>query len=181
VLNQYHAGLGAVIFEHEGTLERYMGDGLMVLFNDPLPCPDPAARAVRMAVAMRHCVADLTGLWHKKGHRLGFGIGIAKGFATLGRIGFEGRFDYSAIGTVCNLAARLCAKAADGQILIDAKVAEETATLVELEEVGLVALKGFAEPVPAFNVRALKPSAPMVPVPSQADGHAPSAVAHTLP
>ena len=110
VLNEYHTGLGALIFAHEGTLERYMGDGLMVLFNDPLPCPDPAERAVRMAVAMRDCVAGLAGRWQEKGYRLGFGVGIAQGEATLGRIGFEGRLDYAAIGTVCNLGARLCAE-----------------------------------------------------------------------
>ncbi len=165
VLNEYHAGLGALIFEHEGTLERYMGDGLMVLFNDPLPCPDPAARAVRMAVAMRRCVADLAGHWQRKGHRLGFGIGIAEGIATLGRIGFEGRFDYSAIGTVCNLAARPCAEAADGQILIDGLVAAEADALADLEPVGMLSLKGFAAPVPAFNVRALRTIGEAIPTP----------------
>ena len=156
VLNEYHAGLGALIFAHEGTLERYMGDGLMVLFNDPLPCPDPAERAVRMAVAMRDCVAGLTGQWQKKGYRLGFGVGIAQGEATLGRIGFEGRLDYAAIGTVCNLAARLCAEAADGQILIDGLVAKAVAVLADLEPVGPLTLKGFVAPVPTFNVRAMR-------------------------
>jgi adenylate cyclase len=156
VLNEYHAGLGALIFAHEGTLERYMGDGLMVLFNDPLPCPDPAERAVRMAVAMRDCVAGLAGRWQEKGYRLGFGVGIAQGEATLGRIGFEGRLDYAAIGTVCNLAARLCAEAADGQILIDGLVAEAADVLADLEPMGPLMLKGFAAPVPAFNVRAMR-------------------------
>jgi adenylate cyclase len=156
VLNEYHAGLGALIFAHEGTLERYMGDGLMVLFNDPLPCPDPAERAVRMAVAMRDCVAGLAGRWQEKGYRLGFGVGIAQGEATLGRIGFEGRFDYAAIGTVCNLAARLCAEAADGQILIDGLVAAAVDVLVDLEPVRPLILKGFAAPVPALHVRTMR-------------------------
>ena len=165
VLNEYHAGLGALIFEHEGALERYMGDGLMVLFNDPLLCPDPAARAVRMAVAMRRCVTDLAGHWQQKGHQLGFGIGIAEGVATLGRIGFEGRFDYSAIGTVCNLASRLCAEATDGQILIDGSVAAKVGALAVLEPIELLTLKGFAEPVAAFNVRNLKAIIQIVPSP----------------
>ena len=112
VLREYHAVLGALIHKHEGTLERFLGDGLMVLFNDPLRCPDPPVRAVKMAVEMRDAVAELTAGWRKHGHELGFGMGIAHGYATLGRIGFEGRFDYSAIGTVVNLAARLCSQAA---------------------------------------------------------------------
>jgi adenylate cyclase len=156
VLNEYHTGLGALIFAHEGTLERYMGDGLMVLFNDPLPCPDPAERAVRMAVAMRDCVAGLAGRWQEKGYRLGFGVGIAQGEATLGRIGFEGRLDYAAIGTVCNLGARLCAEAADGQILIDGLVAAAVDALVDLEPVGPLTLKGFAAPVPALHVGTIR-------------------------
>jgi class 3 adenylate cyclase len=155
VLNEYHAGLGKLIFAFEGTLERYMGDGLMVLFNDPLPCPDAAARAVRMAVAMRACVADLAARWQQQGHHLGFGVGIAEGEATLGRIGFEGRFDYSAIGTVCNLAARLCAEAADGEILVDTTVAGAVAGLAALAPMRKLTLKGFAEPVPAVNVLGL--------------------------
>ena len=172
ILNEYHAGLGALIFAHEGTLERYMGDGLMVLFNDPLPCPDPAERAVRMAVAMRNCVASLAGQWQEKGHRLGFGVGIAQGEATLGRIGFEGRFDYAAIGTVCNLAARLCTEAADGQILIDGPIGAAAEVLAVIEPVGPLVLKGFAAPVPAFNIRALKMIGPLSSAsdPRQADG-----------
>jgi class 3 adenylate cyclase len=172
ILNEYHAGLGALIFAHEGTLERYMGDGLMVLFNDPLPCPDPAERAVRMAVAMRNCVASLAGQWQEKGHRLGFGVGIAQGEATLGRIGFEGRFDYAAIGTVCNLAARLCTEAADGQILIDGPIGAAAEVLAVIEPVGPLVLKGFAAPVPAFNIRTLKMIGPLSSAsdPRQADG-----------
>ena len=122
VLREYHARLGTLIHKYEGTLERFLGDGLMVLFNDPLHCPDPSVRAVRMAVEMRAGVAGLAAGWRKHGHELGFGMGIAHGYATLGRIGFEGRFDYSAIGTVVNLAARLCSQAQAGQILIDPKV-----------------------------------------------------------
>ena len=111
VLRQYHAALGELIFRHEGTLERFVGDGLVVLFNDPLPCPDPSARAVRMAIEMRARVAELAEGWRRQGHELGFGVGIAQGYATLGRIGFEGRFDYAAIGPVANLASRLCDEA----------------------------------------------------------------------
>ena len=109
VLAEYHRALGELIYRFEGTLERFTGDGLMVFFNDPIPVDDAAERAVAMAVAMRDRVADLAAGWHRRGHDLGFGIGIAQGFATLGRIGFEGRFDYAAIGSVTNLAARLCA------------------------------------------------------------------------
>ena len=111
VLREYHDGLAGIINAYEGTLERFAGDGVMVLFNDPLPCPDPCVRAVRMAVEMRERVAELAVEWRKLGHDLGFGVGIAHGYATLGRIGFEGRFDYTAIGPVVNLAARLCAEA----------------------------------------------------------------------
>src|SRR5262249_47941364 len=113
VLRQYHETLGQFIHQYEATLERYAGDGVMVWFNDPIPCRDPCARAVRMAVKMRAAVAQLVAQWSRQGHELGFGIGIAHGYATLGRIGFEGRFDYAAVGTVVNLAARLCSQAAD--------------------------------------------------------------------
>ena len=119
VLREYHAALGNLIHKHEGTVERFAGDAIMVLFNDPLPCPDSNLRAVQMAVEMREQVGQLVQKWRKAGHELGFGVGIAHGYATLGRIGFEGRFDYGAVGTVVNLAARLCADAKDGQILID--------------------------------------------------------------
>ena len=118
VLGDYHRAMGSLIFQFEGTLERFAGDGMMVFFNDPLPCPDPAARAVRMAVAGRERVRELTEAWRKRGHQLDLGVGIAMGYATLGKIGFEGRFDYGAIGTVTNLASRLCDEASAGQILI---------------------------------------------------------------
>jgi adenylate cyclase len=156
VLREYHARLGALIHKHEGTLERFLGDGLMVLFNDPLRCPDPPVRAVKMAIEMRDSVAELTAGWRKHGHELGFGIGIAHGYATLGRIGFEGRFDYSAIGTVVNLAARLCSQAQAGQILIDPKVYAAVETLTETEPAGELTLKGLSRAIKAFNIAGLR-------------------------
>ena len=155
VLREYHAALGALIFRFEGTLERFAGDGLMVFFNDPVPCADPSARAVRMAVAMRQRVGELTGIWRKHGHQLDLGVGIAQGYATLGKIGFEGRFDYAAIGTVTNLAARLCGEAAGGQILISQRVYADVEAFAMAEAVGELSLKGFVKPVPAFSVREL--------------------------
>jgi adenylate cyclase len=156
VLREYHAALGELIFQFEGTLERFAGDGLMVFFNDPVPCPDPAARAVRMAVAMRQRVGELTETWRKRGHQLDLGVGIAQGYATLGKIGFEGRFDYAAIGRVTNLAARLCGEAAGGQILISQRVCAAVEGLAVTEPVGELSLKGFVRPVPAYAVCALK-------------------------
>ena len=154
VLREYHETLGKLIHKYEATLERFAGDGLMVWFNDPLPCPDPSVRAVRMAVEMRSGVASLAGKWRKHGHDLGFGVGIAQGYATLGRIGFEGRFDYAAIGTVVNLAARLCSEAGDGQILIDRKVQAAIETLAVTEPAGELVLKGLHRAVATFNVGA---------------------------
>ena len=153
VLREYHRALGALIDKFEGTVERFAGDGLMVLFNDPLPCAAPWARAVQMAIEMRDEVAKLAASWRTHGHDLGFGIGIAHGYATLGCIGFERRFQYSATGTVANLASRLCDHALNGQILVDAKVHAEAGALAELESVGELDLKGFRRPVKAFNVR----------------------------
>jgi adenylate cyclase len=156
VLREYHETLGALIHKYEGTLERYAGDGLIVLFNDPLPCPDPSVRAVRMAVEMRDAVAGLTSKWSKYGHDLGFAVGIAYGYATLGRIGFEGRFDYAAIGTVVNLAGRLCEEARDGEILVDAKVYASVEGIAEAGPADELLLKSFQRPVRVFNVTALK-------------------------
>jgi adenylate cyclase len=155
-LKEYHTCLGALIHQFEGTLDRFAGDGVMVLFNDPLPCPDPSVQAVRMAVAMRDGVTDLARQWRKLGHELGFGIGIAHGYATLGRIGFENRLDYSAIGSVVNLASRLCGEARSGQILVDGKVYAAIEELAEIEPLGELALKGFHRAVQAFNVKALR-------------------------
>ena len=156
VLREYHTALGEVISEYEGTLERFTGDGLMVFFNDPIPCDDPPERAVRMAIAMRDKVADLALSWHRRGHSLGFGVGVAQGFATLGRIGFEGRFDYAAIGSVTNLAARLCSEAQAGQILITQRVMSATEDVVVAEHVGDVALRGFSRPFTVFGITGYK-------------------------
>ena len=155
VILEYHAALGALIFQYEGTLERFVGDGLMVLFNDPVPCPDPAVRAVRMAVAMRDQVGALSAKWSKRGHDLGFGVGIAQGYATLGQIGFEGHYGYGSVGTVCNLSARLCADALAGQILISRQVQDAVAAIAKCEPVGELVLKGLRRPVAAFNVAGL--------------------------
>ena len=156
VLRQYHEALGELIFRHEGTLERFVGDGVVVLFNDPFPCPDPAARALCMALEMRERIAELSQTWRKHGHELGFGVGIAQGYATLGRIGFEGRFDYAAIGSVSNLASRLCDEAADGEILISQRALAAVEDLTEAERVDDLTLKGFVRPVPAYRVHCLK-------------------------
>jgi class 3 adenylate cyclase/CheY-like chemotaxis protein len=156
ILGEYHAALGDIIHRFEGTLERFLGDGLMVIFNDPVPCPDPAERAIRMALAMRDRVIAMTEQWKKRGHELGFGIGIAQGYATLGRIGFEGRFDYAAIGTVPNLASRICAEAKSGQILISQRVLGAIEHIADAEPLGAISLKGLAKPTPIHNVRGLK-------------------------
>ena len=156
VLREYHSAMGNLIFRFEGTLERFAGDGLMVFFNDPIPCPEPAAKAVKMAVAMRECVAGLTESWRKRGYQLDFGVGIAEGYATLGKIGFEGRFDYAAIGTVTNLASRLSDEASPGQILISQQVQAEVEELVDAEPLGELTLKGLHRPVMTYNVIQIK-------------------------
>jgi adenylate cyclase len=154
-LREYHEVLGKLIHKYGATLERFTGDGVMVWFNDPLPCPDPCQRSVNMAVEMRARVAELAADWRRQGYELGFGVGIAHGYATLGRIGFEGRFDYAAVGTVVNLAARLCSQAQDGQILIDSKVQAIVESLAATEPAGQLSLKGLRRPIAAFNVSAL--------------------------
>jgi adenylate cyclase len=151
-LREYHGALGPLVAEHEGTLDQFSGDGIMVFFNDPVPCPDPAERAVKMAIAMREAADTLTAAWRRRGRVLGFGAGIAQGYATLGQIGFADRSGYTAIGTVCNLAARLCAEAKDGQILVAQRVAVAVEQITPLEEVGELNLKGLTQPVVAYNV-----------------------------
>jgi class 3 adenylate cyclase/putative methionine-R-sulfoxide reductase with GAF domain len=158
VLRDYHGEMGRLILEHEGTLERFTGDGMMIFFNDPVPVPNPAERALRMALAMRERVQELSKKWRKRGYDLALGIGIAQGYATIGAIGFEGRWDYGAIGTVTNLAARLCGEAKGEQILASLRVVGEVEDMIETEEVGPLTLKGFHKPVPAFSVLGLKSS-----------------------
>ncbi len=158
VLRAYHAALGPIIYRYEGTLERFAGDGLLVFFNDPVPQEDATERAVRMSVDARAAVQDLMQTWSRQGHEIGFGIGISQGYATLGRIGFEGRYDYAAIGTVTNLGARLCGEAKSGQIVISQKVANAVEAVATLEDIGLVTLKGFHAPVRIHNVTGVKPS-----------------------
>ena len=159
VLRDYHAEMGRLILEHEGTLERFTGDGMMIFFNDPVVVPNPAERALRMALAMRERVQELSKKWRKRGYDLALGIGIAQGYATIGAIGFEGRWDYGAIGTVTNLAARLCGEAKGEQILVSLRVAGEVEDLIEIEEVGPLTLKGFHKSVLAFNVLGMKSNA----------------------
>jgi class 3 adenylate cyclase len=155
VLREYHAQMGRIIMAHEGTLERFAGDGMMVFFNDPIQVPDPAARAVRMALEMHGVLGPLTAQWRKRGFELDFGAGIAQGYATIGAIGFEGRWDYGAVGTVTNLAARLCGEAQPGQILASQRVIAATDGLVTAQPVGALQLKGFAKPVPAYSILSL--------------------------
>jgi adenylate cyclase len=163
VLSEYHTALGELIFRYQGTLERFTGDGLMVFFNDPIPLDDPTQRAVEMALAMRDRVAELIEDWSRLGHDLGFGVGIAQGYATLGRIGYEGRFDYAAIGTVTNLAARLCGEADAGQVLVSQRVFSAVEAVAAGEPVGALELKGFSRPIRAFGVSRMINSSAEVP------------------
>jgi GAF domain-containing protein len=151
-LREYHGALGPLVSQFEGTLDQFSGDGIMVFFNDPVPCPDPAERAVKMAMAMREAAGKLIAAWRRHGCDLGFGTGIAQGYATLGQIGFSERSGYTAIGTVCNLAARLCAEAKDGQILISSRIAEAVEAVAIMEDLGNLELRGLRRPVAAFNV-----------------------------
>ena len=144
--------LGPLVSQFEGTLDQFSGDGIMVFFNDPVPCSDPAERAVKMTLAMREAAAKLIAAWRRRGCELGFGAGIAQGYATLGQIGFAERSGYTAIGTVCNVAARLCAEAKDGQILLSQRVAVAVEGTTALEEIGALTLKGLTQPVVAYNV-----------------------------
>ena len=156
VLSEYHGAVGPLIRKYEGTLDRFTGDGMMVFFNDPLPCPDAPERAARLAIEMRDSVAALIPTWARRGHRLGFGIGMAQGHATLGRIGFEDRFDYTAIGAVINLAARLCAEAADGQVLLSGRLAAAVEAMADVEDLGERSLRGMARPTAVANLCGLK-------------------------
>jgi class 3 adenylate cyclase len=152
VVGSYHAAVGELILTYEATVGWFAGDGLMVWFNDPIPCDDPAARAVRMAIEMRDAMAALTAGWRKRGHELDFSIGVALGYATIGRIGFEGRYDYGAVGSVLNLASRLCDAAEPGQIVVSQRVLAEVEDLVEAKPLGGLELKGFGRPIEAFAV-----------------------------
>ena len=156
VLREYHEATGALIYAHEGTLERFLGDGLMVMFNDPVDCPEPEMRAIALALGIRDQLGSLASKWRKRGFSLGCGIGIAQGEATLGQIGFAYRVDYAAIGSVTNLAARLCATASDGQVLISDGVEKVVRTTCRTTPVGPLALKGFAAPVPVYAVEAFR-------------------------
>src|SRR5499425_1671471 len=151
-LREYHGALGPLVAQFEGTLDQFSGDGIMVFFNDPVPIPDSAERAVRMAMAMRDTAGELITDWRRRGRDLGFGAGIAQGYATLGQIGFAERSGYTAIGTVCNVAARLCAEAKDGQILLSQRVNAALKGTPATEQLGALALKGLSQPIVAYNV-----------------------------
>jgi adenylate cyclase len=159
VVGSYHAAVGELIVKYEATVGWFAGDGLMVWFNDPIPCEDPAARAVRMAIEMREAMSEVTAKWRKRGHELDFSIGVALGYATIGRIGFEGRYDYGAVGSVLNLASRLCDAAEPGQIVVSQRVLAEIEDLVEAEPLGGLELKGFGRPIDAFAVAGSVPVA----------------------
>lgn len=160
LLREYHADMGQLILHYEGTLERFAGDGMMVFFNDPVEVPDAALRAVRMALAMRDRVQGLSATWQQRGHNVHAGLGIAQGYATLGAIGFEGRIDYGAIGTVTNLAARLCAEARPGQILASQSVVAGLEGLLDCASIGELPLKGFARPTAAWQIVAMREAPP---------------------
>jgi class 3 adenylate cyclase len=156
LLREYHDALGPLVHRYEGTLDHFQGDGLMVFFNDPLPCPDPAERAVRLALDMHEAVAVLAADWRRRGRQIGFGVGIAQGFATLGQVGFESCVVYTAIGTVANVAARLAAEAKNGQTLVSARVATAVESIVESESLGSMMLKGLSRPTDVCNIVRLK-------------------------
>jgi class 3 adenylate cyclase len=163
VLREYHENLGELIFRYEGTLDRFIGDGIMVIFNDPIPCDDHVARAVRLAFEMREKVEELNKRWSRRGYQLGFGIGIATGYATLGEIGFEHRREYTAIGSVINLASRLCDEARAGQIVLDQQAYSAVESLVEAVSLGQLTLKGYMRPIVAFDILQLHNSTQVPP------------------
>lgn len=152
VLRDYYAAMGEEVFRFEGTIERFVGDSVMALFNDPLPCPDHELRAVRMAMAMRTRAQELAPQWARRGHELGVGFGVATGYATIGKVGFEGRIEYSATGPVANLAARLCDFARHEQVLISQRTFSTVEAAVEVESLGEITIKGMKRPVPAYSV-----------------------------
>jgi class 3 adenylate cyclase len=151
-LHDYHTAMGPIIAEHEGTLDRFAGDGILIFFNDPIPVSDPGARAARMALAMQARFTPLRDAWRRQGYELDLGIGIARGYATLGAFGYEGRIDYTAIGTVVNLAARLCGEADGGTIVVDRRMRAALDDAFAIESLGTLTLKGYAQPVPAFRL-----------------------------
>jgi adenylate cyclase len=154
LVQEYYGALGEIITRYEATLTCFMGDGVMLLLNAPMPCPEPAVRGVQMAVEMQGSMRPLLDHWRSRGHTIGFGVGLAKGPATVGRIGYEGRSDYTAIGSVVNLASRISGAAEDGQILIDSATAAEIGERLPLVALGALSLRGFAEAVPVFSIRA---------------------------
>jgi adenylate cyclase len=155
VLAEMHNVVGPLIFEQGGTLSQFTGDGMMVFFNDPIPCDDPARRAVTLALGMRDRVGVLSELWLARGHQLTLGIGVAAGYATCGQIGFEGRFEYTAIGTVVNLAARLCGEAKGGEVLVSDRIVSMLTGSIDAQRLDDVELKGMARPVPTYRVASL--------------------------
>ncbi len=154
LLHEYHSAIGLIVTKYSGTLERFAGDGVMVVFNDPVPVPNPALQAVLMAINLRDAIGAQLEKWRRLGHDVGLGMGIAHGYATLGTIGFEGRFDYAAIGTVPNIASRLCDEAKPGQILISPRVLMAVEHAVTVESAGEFTLKGIRRPLSAYNVLA---------------------------
>ncbi len=162
VLREYHESLGELIFQYEGTLERFLGDGIMIVFNDPIPCADHTERAVKLALDMRERVGELAKEWARKGHVLGFGIGIASGYATLGQVGFERRREYTAIGSVINLASRLCDEAQPGQVVISQRAFGAVEANVKASHIGELTLKGFNRPIDAYEILSWHPRSPSV-------------------
>ena len=156
VLREYHAEMGQLIQDHEGTLERFAGDGMMIFFNDPLEVPNPEERAIHMALTMRRRLEELHAKWLKLGYELDSGIGVATGYATIGVIGFEGRWDYGVIGTVSNLASRLCGEAKPGQILVPRRLFSSLEPMIEADLIGDLSLKGFHRPITCYNIVGLK-------------------------